>query len=194
MPVDQQSEVPLWYENYDLDHIYTPIDADKFEFLLKQAGYDRHKTAFIINGFWEGFPLHYQGETKIKRLAPNLKLRVGTKMDLWNKVMSEVKANRFAGPYTDVPYEYFIQSPIGLVPKDQGTKTRLIFHLSYSRKGNSLSVNTCIPKHFCSVKYPDFEQAVRLCLAAGKSANISKSDMSMAFRHAPMRVISNFYY
>ena len=45
--------------------------------------------------------------------APNLKLTVGNETILWNKVMKEVKAKRYAGPFT----EDFIQSPIGLVPK-----------------------------------------------------------------------------
>ena len=46
--------------------------------------------------------------------------------------MKEVKLGRYAGPFPTIPYEEdFIQSPIGLVPKDQGCDTRLIFHLSY---------------------------------------------------------------
>ena len=50
--------------------------------------------------------------------------------------MKEVSAGRYAGPYEDPPYEYFMQSPVGLVPKDNGKKTffkkhYIIFHLSY---------------------------------------------------------------
>ena len=44
--------------------------------------------------------------------------------------MKEVKAERVAGPFESIPYENYIQSPIGLVPKS-GNKTRMIFHLSY---------------------------------------------------------------
>ena len=58
--------------------------------------------------------------------------------------MTEVQAKRYTGPYEKVPYEFFIQSPIGLVPKDKGKKTRLIFHLSYPRDGDS--VNSGIPQ------------------------------------------------
>ena len=65
--------------------------------------------------------------------ARNLKLNVGSKTELWNKVMKEVKEKRYAGPYHKIPFEYYIQSPIGLVPKDHGKSTRLIFHLSYPR-------------------------------------------------------------
>ena len=71
------------------------------------------------------------------------------------------------------------------MPKDKGLKTRLIFHLSYPRDGDS--VNSGIPKQDCSVKYPDFERAIELCIAAGVSCSIAKSDMSSAFRHILLR-------
>ena len=64
---------------------------------------------------------HCKGKVKVQKKAPNLKLRVGNKIELWNKV---VKEGRYAGPFKEIPYDYFIQSPIGLVPKDHGVKTR----------------------------------------------------------------------
>ena len=63
--------------------------------------------------------------------------------------MKEVSLGRYAGPYDEPPFEHFAQSPIGLVPKDKGKKTRLIFHLSYPRNGDS--VNSGIPKESCTV-------------------------------------------
>ena len=46
--------------------------------------------------------------------------------------MKEVQVGRFAGPsdLDNLPFDSFIQSPVGLVPK-AGNKTRLIFHLSF---------------------------------------------------------------
>ena len=123
--------------------------------------------------------------TKVKREAPNLKLRVGSKEELWNKVMAEVNLGRYAGPFKQPPFKFYVQSPIGLVPKDKGKKTRLIFHLSYPKSGES--VNSGIPKEECSVKYPDFDEAVKLCLKDGKSCAMGKSDMSNAFRHVPLK-------
>ena len=72
----------------------------------------------------------------MKVKSPNLKLNIGDEVDLWNKVMKEVKLGRYAGPFKEIPDEFaddFIQSLIGLVPKDDGKDTRLIFHLSYPR-------------------------------------------------------------
>ena len=99
--------------------------------------------------------------------------------------MKEVKLGRYAGPFHRLPFNNYIQSPIGLVLKDGGKKTRLIFHLSYPRNGDS--VNTCIPDKLCSVRYPDFEQAIQLCQRTGKFCYVSKSDMSSAFRHLPIK-------
>ena len=160
------------------------MKVEIYERLLQESNYDRAKTRFLVHGFRNGFSLGYRGPKKIKRKAPNLKLFVGSQTELWNKILTEVKANRYAGPFVKVPYKYFIQSPVGLVPKDKGKKTRLIFHLSYPKKGQS--VNSCIPEELCSVKYPDFMDAIDICMQAGTSCFCAESDMSMAFRNVPL--------
>ena len=173
------------FENFDLKKIATPVKVDVYNRLLNEAGYDRMKTKFLVEGFTNGFSLGYEGPKRVKKKAPNLKLRVGSAAELWNKIMVEVKAKRYAGPYKKVPFKYFIQSPVGLVPKDKGKKTRLIFHLSYPKKSGQ-SVNACIPEDICSVKYPDFMEAVAICMEAGEACYCAKSDMSMAFRNIPL--------
>ena len=105
--------------------------------------------------------------------------------------MKEVELKRYAGPYEEIPFEYFIQSPIGLVPKDNGKKTRLIFHLSYPRSGEKVSVNSGTPQELKSVQYASFDEAVKLCIIAGKACFAGKSDMSAAFRHFAIK--KNFW-
>ena len=129
----------LFYTNFDLEHVVTPVRADVLEQLLIETNYDPVERDFIINSFKHGFDLGYQGQTtNIQRKAPNLKLTVGNHTILWNKVMKEVKLGRYAGPFEEPPFMDFIQSPIGLVPKD-GSDTRLIFHLSYPRSRKSIN-------------------------------------------------------
>lgn len=176
----------LEFENYDLEDIVTPVKAGVFKDLFLESGYPQNKIQYLFEGFSIGFDMKYEGPLKgTQRFAANLKLRVGTPVQLWNKVMAEVKLGRFAGPLLTPPFDHFVQSPIGLVPKDKGLKTRLIFHLSYPKVGHS--VNSGIPKECCTVKYPDFEDVVRLCMSCGKSCVIGKSDMSSAFRQASLR-------
>lgn len=128
--------------------------------LLEETCYDRKKSEFLIDGFTNGFSIEYAGKTDVKLRAANLKLNgVGNKTMLWNKVMKEVQAKRYAGPFNKIPFEHYIQSPIGLVSKDGGKDVRLIFHLSFPRNGDT-SVNANTPKDLCKVKYPDFCKAI----------------------------------
>ena len=150
------------HENLDLTKIVTPVDADKLDELLRVSGYCSRKTRFLVKGFKEGFEIGYHGDREVKQTAHNLKFRgVGNKLILWNKVMKEVGLGRYASPFESIPFPYYIQSPIGLVPKDGGKATRLIFHLSYPR-GSGLSVNENTPKSKTKVVYPEFDDAVRL--------------------------------
>ena len=107
--------------------------------------------------------------------------------------MKEVKANRVVGPFKEIPYKNFIQSPIGLVPK-AGGKTRLIFHLSYNflddlEKDGSLNYFT--PKEHCSVHYNDLNFAIKTILklieiTGSKTVVFPKSDLSNAFHLLPL--------
>ena len=139
-----------------------------------------------MDGFKSGFDIQYHGNQFVKLRSPNLKLTVGSNLVLWNKVMKEVKEGRYAGPFKEIPFKYYIQSPIGLMPKDKGKSTRLIFHLSYPRDGTT-SVNANTPKELCTVKYQSIDDAVKLLLSEGVNSNLSKSDLSSAFRHLGLK-------
>ena len=100
-----------------------------------------------------------------------------------------------AGPYDEIPFENYIQSPIGLVPKvseDKQNQTRLIFHLSYNfgqknkwkssdmdndaqsetreSDPSEQSLNHHTPKEKCSVKYNDIDYTVRASLQEKRKA------------------------
>ena len=177
-----------YYENFDLKNIITPVDYKVLDRALTESGYDRKKKDFLVKGFKEGFSIRYQGPKEVKQTSPNLIIRIGTEKDLWNKVMKEVKLKRYAGPFSKIPYRYFIQSPIGLVPKDKGKNTRLIFHLSYPRNSTTAtSVNANTPEDECKVHYKSIDDAIQLILAEGKTAVFAgKSDISAAFRNVPL--------
>ena len=181
------TEEILQFHNYDLENIKTPVNVEVLEDLLIQSKYDKKETEFLVDGFRNGFELGYEGSEQVKISSPNLKFRdIGNPTILWNKVMKEVKEKRYAGPFSEIPFDNYIQSPIGLVPKDGGKDTRLIFHLSYPR-GRGTSVNANTPKSKCTVKYPDFNNAIQICLREGKKCKIAKSDMKSAFRNMGMK-------
>ena len=87
-----ETDIPyMQYHNDDLDTIITPVDANKFGELLQKSGYEYEKTQFLVEGFSKGFSLEVDGELKGQFTAANLKLQIGSKAELWNKVMNEVK-------------------------------------------------------------------------------------------------------
>ena len=133
----------LQYSNLDLHTIKTPVNVKVLKELLEESSYDALETEFLVDGFTNGFSIGYEGREDVKITSPNLKFRqVGDDVTLWNKVMKKVKAERYAGPFEKIPFDNYIQSPIGLVPKDGRKDTRLIFHLSYPR-GKTINIHQC---------------------------------------------------
>ena len=188
------SETIHYAENFDLTSIVTPLDVK----LLREANYDKDETKFLVDGFSTGFDIGYRGNKNRKSESHNIPFSVGNKYILWNKIMKEVEEKRYAGPFETIPFDNYIQLPVGLVPK-KGNKTRLIFRLSYLFKTESgeeeASVNSATPTEWCSVKYNDLDTAVKQCLLISEQAYIdfqSKTiflgitDLSNAFRVLPL--------
>ena len=165
-----------------------------------ETNYDKEKTKLLVDGFKEGFDIGYRGPMKRQDSSNNLPFRngVGTLTVLWNKVMKEVEAKRYAGPFSNVQFmpttSSYVQSPIGLVPKGEN-KTRLIFHLSYDfKRSGNMSVNHYTPHKLCTMKYKDLDHAVKNCLKLLQNCtNIEESviwlsitDLKSAFRMVPV--------
>lgn len=66
------------------------------------------------------------------------------------KLAKEVELGRMAGPFASSPLDNLVVSLLGVVPKKEPNKFRLIHHLSYPRGG---SVNEFIDLGLCSVSY-----------------------------------------
>ena len=203
MHSDSKGDV-LEYHNGNISTITTPINVDRLEQLLIETKYDTKLTQYIVNGFQHGFELGYTGPRNRRNESHNIPLSVGNPTKLWNKIMKEVQLGRYAGPFSRPPYKNFIQSPIGLVPKDKGKKTRLIFHLSYDfgPSEDQKSVNYHIPIEKCSVKYRDLDHAIKASLklmetsqfqlTAIKTIFYGKTDLMSTFRAVPLK-LSEFW-
>ncbi|KAM3920262.1 uncharacterized protein RB166_014650 [Leptodactylus fuscus] len=87
------------------------------------------------------------------------------------------------GPFSVPPFPNLRVSPLGVVPKKEVGKFRLIHHLSFP-KGSS--VNDGIPQEEASVSYVSFDRAVDLVRRAGHGALLAKSDIESAFRLLPV--------
>ena len=144
------------------------MNVAELDRLLKETNYDECERKFVVNSFTNGFPLGYQNDQDVQMESPNLRLECGSHRDMWDKIMKEVTLGRYAGPFESIPFKRYIQSPLGLVPKGE-KDVRLIFHLSYPRSSKEKkSVNACMPKELCTVKYSDSDMAIQMCIEAGK--------------------------
>lgn len=160
----------------------TPVNSQKLKQFLE--GYDPHEVDFIISGFTKGFKLHYEGP-RVGRESPNLKSALQNPELVRRKINKEVHEGRMAGPFNSPPIENLIISPLGLQPKKSGD-FRLIQHLSYPRKGNTMSVNAGTPREFCTVSYEGLDQAVEIVKKAGRGCFMGKLDVRHAFRNLPL--------
>ncbi len=159
----------------------SPIKVEALIQLLEK--YPNKKSANILKeGFTHGFKLGYQGERKARE-APNLKSVVKDPVRAMEKLNKEIDKHRIAGPFKNCPIPNLIISPIGLIPKAEPGKFRLIQHLSYPE---GESINDKIDPEVCVVKYASFDEAVRIVVCVGKGALMAKADIESAFRLLPI--------
>ena len=100
------------------------------------------------------------------------------------KINHEIHLGRIAGPFDEPPFFNFHSSPLGLVPKHDPGKFRLIHDLSFP-KGDS--INSYTSREFTTVKYDTLDRVVELVRSCGRNCLIAKADIQEAFRLIPIR-------
>jgi hypothetical protein len=142
------------FNKIDSKGLPTPVNISVLQSYLHN--YDRNERKFILSGFLEGFSVSCDKSTynlECKNLLP-ANQHPGIVKDT---ICKELVADRFAGPFLSPPFDNFTVSPLGLCPKKEPNKFRLVHHLSYP-KGNS--VNDYIAKEFSSVQYTQTTDAI----------------------------------
>ena len=158
----------------------TPVTPSILNAFLQ--GYDDNLRQQLVCGFTEGFKLGYEGSRK-NFLSKNLKSAVDNPDIVSEKISSELKANRIAGPFDKPPFPKFRTNPLGLVPKNSGSGFRMIHHLSYPADD---SVNDAIPRDQCSVHYTSIQDAIKTISEMKGRVFLAKSDIANAFRLVPI--------
>ncbi|KAJ1089006.1 hypothetical protein NDU88_002160 [Pleurodeles waltl] len=140
------------------------------------------ERVMLFRGFSEGFRIPYAGPS-VTREANNLQSAKEAPGIVQEKLEMELQLGRVAGPFACPPLPNFIVSPLGIVPKKELGKYRMIHHLSYPK---GASVNDYLEEGSCSVGYASFDEAVDLVRAAGIGALMAKADIESAFRLLPV--------
>ena len=111
-----------------------------------------------------GFDIGYTGPQNRQSNSKNLPFHVGDKVDLWNKLIKEVRLKRVAGPFKSIPYEYFIQS-LNLLP-----------HLTHIHQQNGVPLSTMI--------------SIKLLRSVHRSGKLNRNGQILVWIHAG---ISTFF-
>lgn len=158
----------------------SPINIQALESWLDI--YNSKDAQLLSDGFKEGFKINYTGPRQ-SRLSKNLKSIDQLPHIAQQKIQKEIDAGRVAGPFTVKPFKNMQISPIGIVPKKNPGEYRLIHHLSYPC---GKSINDYIDPNLCSVKYTDFDEAIKMIQDLGKNCFLFKMDIKNAFRLLPI--------
>ena len=165
-------------------HLPTPINPKKLEIWLE--GYEETKKLYLLKGFCEGFDVGYKKDSnqKISHSNKNLKSSYEHPDVVDAKLAQELDNKRIAGPFREKPFDPFVLSPIGVVPKKELGKFRMIQHLSYPEGS---SVNDGIDDVAKKVEYQSIDDAIFMIREAGPGCFMSKCDIASAFRIIPLR-------
>jgi hypothetical protein len=163
--------------------ITTPINHEKLKYHLDAIGYDKNKTAYLVNGFKYGFRLQHQAT--VSNMSPKNDPSISQyKHIVQQKIDIEVNAARLIGPFEHPPFTHFQVSPIKLVEKSTFGKFRLIHNLSWPY--DDTSINSQIPDHSKSVQYSSVTEAIKLIMQSPKGVYTRKTDIQDAFKIIPI--------
>lgn len=137
----------------------------------------------LIHSFQHGFSIGYSGP-EFCNIAPNLQSASLNSTAIFNCIYEELKQKRMSGPFTGPPLQNFRTSPIGVIPKKDSNKFRMITDLSSPK---SISINDFINDSEASVSFNNFDSAVSIVSSLGRGALMAKLDIKSAFRICPVR-------
>ena len=175
------SQCPKWSSNnwaFSLTKtVVSSINVDLLEFYLKNHLLPQ-LVHYDVSGFREDFDIGFVRDTVGTR--PNNLLSARNNPDAISAaIYKEVSRGHTSGPFCHPPLSPFHCSPLGAIPKKNGS-VRIILDLLSPR---GFAVNEGISKDLFTVKYSSFDDAVSsLVQALGSNVFMAKLDVWLAFR------------
>lgn len=152
---------PLPSEHGRLE-ITTPVNWDKLNNELEW--YDQDLRSYLVNGFKNGFSIGCVS-TPNAPFPKNHSSALKHSNVIQDHIRKGLSLKIIAGPYATPPYSQFVSSPLGVVPKSEPGKFRVIHDLSYPKEN---SVNSYIPKEYSTVQYDTIDLIIQLVQKYGK--------------------------
>lgn len=162
------------------EQLPTPVKIDLFVPLLD--GYTPSTIEYLKLGFRCGFRLDYSGPSFTSH-PRNLMSVLNNPSIVDAKLEKELSSHRLAGPFASPPFDPFVISPLGIVPKKSPGEFRLIHNLSHPR---GYSVNDGILPEDSSVSYATIDDEISFIRSVGRNCFLAKTDIKHAFRIIPI--------
>lgn len=136
-------------------------------------GYDEEKLRVLQEGFSYGFHLGCT-DFPSSKVSRNHKSAVEHPSVIQDFIAQGRELGRIAGPFPSPPFTQFVSSPLGVVPKSEPGKFRVIHDLSFPK---SNSVNSMIPEENSKVTYDSIDDITALLRKFGQGALMAKTDI-----------------
>ena len=144
---------------------------------------DQQYSASLLHDLQWGRNIGYT-RPRFARITPNLKSAHLHPEAISAALAKEVSNSHTAGPFLSPPIPNLQCSPLGVVPKKDGT-WRIIMDLS---SPNSSSINDFIPKDDYTLHYASFDETLTLVARYGQKTLMAKLDIKHIFRLCPVRL------
>ena len=118
-----------------------------------------------------------------RQASGNLKLVKDHKEVVAKYIQGERGAGRLLGPFQKDKMPEVRVSPLGVIPKSEPGKWRLILDLSFPEGG---SVNDGITKKLCSLSHMSVDEVAARVVQLGKGALMAKFDLKAAYMNVPV--------
>ena len=100
-------------------------------------------------------------------------------------IYKEREAGRLLGPFQPSAFPEVHVNPIGIIPKSEPGKQRLVVEMS-SPEGASINEGIC--KEWYSLSYISVDDVARVVVKLGKGALMAKFDLKAAYRNVPIHL------
>lgn len=171
--------------------VATPVSPVKASSLLYHLGI-LDTWSHIIHGLIHGFDIGIPTSPTSTYISPN---HLSSKLDpgfISSYIAAEEAAGRYSPSFLPDELEALIgpfrTSPIGLVPKPNSSKLRMIQDLSFPRNNPSIpSVNSLIDPESFPTSWGSFVHASDMILSLPHGSLLATFDISAAYRLTPIR-------
>ena len=160
----------------------TPVNISQLSAELQHHP-DQQFAQGLLHDLRFGCNIGYSGP-RSARITPNLQSALLHPEAVSEALAKELSRGHTAGPFPSPPLPNLQCSPLGVVPKKDGT-WRIIMDLS-SPRGSS--INDHISKDDYTLHYTTFDHALTLVARHGQNALMAKLDIKHAFRLCPIRL------